>query len=269
MIEKTININLIKNKKIVVATPMFGGQAHVGYIQSIINLTEIASKHDIQISYLFRWNESLITRARNHIVDEFLKGDSDYLFFIDADISFNPLDFLYMIQLAEKDKEKQIICGAYPHKLINWDFIHEANKKELIKNKEEYLFYQSKYVLNISEKDKNESILFNLEEPLKVHQSGTGFMLIAREVFNKFTKNYPEQKYIDQDSKTEKIAFFDCKINPETNFYMSEDWMFCYYASKMSISTWILPWVSLSHFGTYEYKGDFVQFSLGLKEINS
>lgn len=270
MTEKTIDIDLIKNKKISVATPMFGGHAYVGYIKSLIDLTKISNKYNLQIDYLFRWNESLVTRGRNSLVDEFLKTNSDYLFFIDADISFSPLDFLYMVQLAEEDKEKQIICGAYPHKTINWDFIHKANEKQLIKNKEDYHLYQSKYVLNILEGDKkNESVYFNLEEPLRVHQSGTGFMLIAREVFNKFIKNYPEQKYIDEDSKKSMVAFFDCKINPETNFYMSEDWMFCYYASKMSVSTWVLPWISLNHFGTYEYEGNFMQYSLKFKEINS
>ena len=57
----------------------------------------------------------------------FLKSNRDYLFFIDADIAFNPLDFLYMVQLATSEKDKQIICGAYPKKHINWNY--NTNKK--------------------------------------------------------------------------------------------------------------------------------------------
>lgn len=269
MIQRKINIDLIKSKKIMVATPMYGGNANVGYIKSIIDLTKVAGKYELQIDYSFRWNESLITRARNFLVDSFLQSDSDYLFFIDADISFHPADFLYMVQLAEEDKEKQIICGAYPVKQINWDFIHQANQKNLIKSVKDYSMYQSRYVLNISDKHEEGKVInFDPNSPLKVDQSGTGFMLIARNVFDSFIKKYPEQKYIDEDTNKEMMAFFDCKINPETNNYMSEDWMFCYYAKKMSICTWILPWVSLNHFGTHEYVGDFLNYSEKFKEVN-
>ena len=107
MIDNNVDMGLIKNKKIMVGTPMFGGNASVGYISSILQLTKICSTNNIDIDFYFRWNESLITRARNCIVDNFLKTDCDYLFFIDADISFNPYDFLSMVELAEKDKEKK------------------------------------------------------------------------------------------------------------------------------------------------------------------
>lgn len=267
IMERTIDIELIKKKKIMIGTPMYGGNATVGYVESLINLIKICAIYNVEIDYLFLWNESLITRGRNGIADDFLKTDYDYLFFIDADISFNALDFLYMVELAAKDKEKQIICGAYPKKIINWDFIKKAEETGHIKNSKDYLNYQSEYVVNVVSSDKNEIVFFDLEKPLKVHQSGTGFMLIAREVFYKFKENYPEQKYIDEKTKKEMVAFFDCKINPETNFYMSEDWMFCYYASKILIPTWVLPWVSLNHFGSYNFTGNFKEHSRKYEEI--
>lgn len=276
MITKNIDIDLIKDQTITVATPMFGGNAFTGYVQSMIELTKICTLNNIKLNFLFVKNESLITRGRNNLVHIFLKTDSNYLFFVDADISFNPLDFLYMVQLAESDKEKQIICGAYPKKRINWDFIKKAEEKKLIKSKEDYSEYQSEYVLNhinpLKESDnknnKQQIVYFDPNEPLKVFQSGTGFMLIAKDVFYKFKEKYPEQKYIDEDGE-EKIAFFDCKIDPETKDYMSEDWMFCSYANKISIYTWVLPWISLNHFGTYEFIGNFKSYSENYKKIIS
>ena len=270
MIEKNINLDLFKNIKITVATPMSGGVALTGYIRSVIELTKICALNNIDIDFLFIYNESLITRGRNNLAHFFLKSNRDYLFFVDADITFDALDFLYMVQLAELDKEKQIICGAYPKKRINWDFIKKAEKKGLIKNEEDYLNYQSDYVMNVVTKTKSnkKTFSFNPNEPLKVYQSGTGFMLIAKDVFYKFKEKYPEQKYIDEDGE-EKVAFFDCKIDPETKSYMSEDWMFCDYASKISIPTWILPWVSLNHFGTHEYKGNFKNYSEKYKDVLS
>jgi hypothetical protein len=272
MTQKNINIDLIKNKKITIATPMSGGVAFAGYIKSIIELSKICMSNDIKIEYTFMYNESLITRGRNNLVHMFLKSDHDYLFFIDADISFDAFDFLYMVQLAELDKEKQIICGLYPKKHINWNFIKKAEEKKLIKNKEDYSKYQSDFVVNyLLPNDKKEGDLFsfNPDEPLEVYQAGTGFMLIARDVFYKFKKNYPEQIYIDEDDLEEKVAFFDCKINSKTKAYMSEDWMFCDYTRKILIPTWVLPWISLNHFGIYEYLGNFKEYSINHKGVKS
>ena len=270
MIKKNLDVSLFKNKTITVATPMSGGVAFTGYIRSVIELTKICAENNIDLDFTFIFNESLITRGRNHLTHLFLKSNRDYLFFIDADISFDPLDLLYMVQLATLEKDKQIICAVYPKKHINWDFIKKAEDFGLVKNKEDYKKYQSEFVLNYvtSENDlSSKNIIFNTEEPLKVYQSGTGFMLISKDVFYKFKEKYPEQTYLDLGDGEEKVAFFDCKINPENKVYMSEDYMFCDYADKISIPTWILPWVSLNHSGTFEFSGNFKEYSEELFKI--
>ena len=48
-----------------------------------------------KVFYLF--NESLITRARNYLVDEFLRSPYTHLMFIDSDIHFNPNDVLTLV----------------------------------------------------------------------------------------------------------------------------------------------------------------------------
>ena len=276
MIERNIDLGLLKNTKVAIVTPMYGGSAFAGYVHSLMELTAICTKNNISLDFLCVWNESLITRGRNNLVHNFLKTDNEYLFFVDADIVFNPFDFLYMLQLAKLDKEKQIICGAYPIKTINWDFIRKAEERGFVKNKEDYSQYQSSYVVNLTEVSSTKTVPFNPDEPLKVYQSGTGFMLIAKNVFLKFKEKYPEQKYVDKglndfgdwEDGEEKVAFFDCKINKKTKQYMSEDWMFCDYTNKIGISTWVLPWVSLNHFGTYEYKGNFKNYSEQYKKLH-
>ena len=52
-------------------------------------------------------NESLITRGRNALVNQFMKTDADYLFFIDSDIQFYGDQVLPML-----DADKDIICGC-------------------------------------------------------------------------------------------------------------------------------------------------------------
>ena len=63
----------------------------------------------------FLFNESLITRARNLLTHNFLNSQASHLFFIDSDIKFSANDVLSMIS-ADKD----VICGVYPKKEINW-----------------------------------------------------------------------------------------------------------------------------------------------------
>ena len=47
------------------------------------------------------------------------------MFFIDADIEFNPEDILRMVAY-----DKPIIVGAYPKKAVNWKSIIEAARAD-------------------------------------------------------------------------------------------------------------------------------------------
>jgi hypothetical protein len=58
-------------------------------------------------------NESLITRARNNMVADFLETDATHLFFIDADMTFTTLDILNILN-ADQD----VVGGACPTKTI-------------------------------------------------------------------------------------------------------------------------------------------------------
>ena len=69
--------------KIFIATPCYGGQVHALFMVSMLNLQRVFAdcKHEAMVSVLV--NESLITRGRNSLANQFMKSDADYLFFID------------------------------------------------------------------------------------------------------------------------------------------------------------------------------------------
>lgn len=109
-----ININpeeLRNTVKLFVATPMYGGFSHGLYLKSCLDLQTLCSKHGIECRFSFLFNESLITRARNYLVDEFLRSDCTHLMFIDADINYNPIDILALLTI-----DKDIIGAPYPKK---------------------------------------------------------------------------------------------------------------------------------------------------------
>ena len=81
--------DLKKHKLFVYA--MYGGFNHGLYMKSCLDLQNLLTQYQIEVKFSFIFNESLISRSRNYLTDEFLhRSDSTHLLFIDADIAFNP-----------------------------------------------------------------------------------------------------------------------------------------------------------------------------------
>jgi len=122
--EIKVKIEDLKKHKLFVATPMYGGMAHGMYVKASLDLQAIMSKYGVETRFSFLFNESLITRARNYLVDEFLRSDCTHLLFIDSDVHYNPQDVVALLAL-----DKDVIGGPYPKKAINWNNIALAARK--------------------------------------------------------------------------------------------------------------------------------------------
>ena len=70
-----VNLEEVRKKKLFIATPMYGGMNHGLYMKSCLDLQTVMMKYNIEVKFSFLFNESLITRARNYLVDEFLRTD--------------------------------------------------------------------------------------------------------------------------------------------------------------------------------------------------
>ena len=75
----------------------------------------VAAAKKIELQFGTIGNESLITRARNTIVQLFMDGDYTHLLFIDADLAFNPTAVIRMLEY-----DKDVVTGIYPRKTIDW-----------------------------------------------------------------------------------------------------------------------------------------------------
>ncbi len=109
---------------------------------------------------------------------------------------------------------------------------------------------------------------FDVTEPTEVSELGTGFLCIRRNVFEEYSKKYPELKYKPDHPRTknwngskEITAFFDTIIDPESRRYLSEDYMFCQYARKIGFKVYLAPWIKLNHVGTYVFESDIRSLS--------
>lgn len=263
--EIKVPVTDLQKKKLFVATPMYGGQCAGMYARSIADLSAICAKYQIPLQLYYLFNESLITRARNYCVDEFLRSDATHLMFIDSDIGFNPQDVLALLALQTDESDYDVIGGPYPKKCISWEKIKIAVDKGFADedpgNLEKFV---GDYVFNPKSQQKE----IPIGEPVEVLEIGTGFMMIRRQTFDKYKVAYPELSYKPDHVRTEAFdgsreihAYFDCIIDPVSKRYLSEDYMFCYNTQKADMKVWLCPWMVMSHVGSYIFGGSLADLA--------
>jgi hypothetical protein len=259
--EIQVKLEDLKKNKLFVATPMYGGMAHGLYIKSSLDLQSTMGKYGIETKFSFLFNESLITRARNYLVDEFLRTDFTHLLFIDSDIHYNPQDVIALMAL-----DKDVIGGPYPKKSINWGNVAHAARNHPTMEPKELETLVGEYVFNVVKGTQQ----FQVTEPLEVMEIGTGFMMVKREVFEKMAKQYPTIQYkpdhvgqANFDGSRYIHAYFDTVIDSKESItgggsdrYLSEDYMFCQMWRKMGGDIFLCPWMKTQHIGTYAFTGN-------------
>jgi hypothetical protein len=264
--EIKVKVDELRQKKLFVATPMYGGMAHGMYIKSCLDLQGLLMKYGVEVKFSFLFNESLITRARNYLADEFLRSECTHLLFIDSDIHFNTQDVIALLAL-----DKDVIGGPYPKKAINWSNIAEAARKHPDLEASELESLVGDYVFNVVRGTKQ----FSVTEPLEVLEIGTGFMLIRREVFEIMEKSYPQLRYkpdhvgqANFDGSRYIHAYFDTIIDTAdsatgggTDRYLSEDYMFCQLWRKTGGQIYLCPWMKTQHIGTYPFTGNMAKIA--------
>jgi len=256
--EIKISTKDLEGKSLMVATPMYGGMCAGMFCKSTNDLSTAFTKYGIPLQYYYLFNESLITRARNYCVDEFLRSDNTHLLFIDSDIGFNFKDVITLLHLCGRDGY-DIITGPYPKKTIAWEKIKSAVDQGFAdENPFQLDEFVGDYVFNPAEGISS----FRIDEPVEIKEGGTGFMMISRESLEKYQEAYPELRYRPDHIRTDNFdgtreitAFFDTIIDPDSKRYLSEDYMFSKYARDIGLKIWMCPWMKLKHVGTYIFGG--------------
>lgn len=219
------------------------------YMFSLIKLLFTLHNNNIQCSIYPITFDSLISRARNAAIAQFMTDyDNTHILFIDADIEFNPDDVIKML-----NTNKSVISSGYPQKWLDINKIQSIFKRDYIPT-------------NPLELCTNHSIHLIKEQPIselmKANYCTTGFLLIQRNVIEQMIDKYPERKYInDIDGYTSSnpdyfYNLFTIEINPNTNRYESEDYGFCRLWRNINGEIYIHTNVSLIHHGWFGYEGN-------------
>ena len=263
-----VQVQELRKKKIFIATPMYGGNCVGMFSKACIDLATMCANYGVETRFFFIFNESLITRARNYLVDEFLRAEGfTHLMFIDSDIHFDPRDVLSLAVLCDDDKP--IIGGPYGKKCIAWEKIRRAvdigiadeDPDELAKFTGDFVFNP---VLGTKE--------MKVNEPVEVLEIGTGFMMVKRDVFDDWREAFPQFHYKPDHNRSQFFkgdryihAYFDTVIDNDaympggesggSDRYLSEDYMFCQLSRKIGKKIFLCPWMKLGHVGSYVFDG--------------
>ena len=263
-----VQVQELRKKKIFIATPMYGGNCVGMFSKACIDLATMCANYGVETRFFFIFNESLITRARNYLVDEFLRAEGfTHLMFIDSAIHFDPRDVLSLAVLCDDDKP--IIGGPYGKKCIAWEKIRRAvdigiadeDPDELAKFTGDFVFNP---VLGTKE--------MKVNEPVEVLEIGTGFMMVKRDVFDDWREAFPQFHYKPDHNRSQFFkgdryihAYFDTVIDNDaympggesggSDRYLSEDYMFCQLSRKIGKKIFLCPWMKLGHVGSYVFDG--------------
>lgn len=241
--------------KIFIATPMYGGIAKNAYTIGLQNLIVRLSQAGHSITTTTVGNESLITRARNTLAHKFMSSDSDALLFIDADHGWDSDDIVKMI-----DSGKDFIGAIYPMKGINWENVRLAAQM----GKDNLEAYSGYFAINLTGQNQE----FNINEPFKVKDIGTGMLFLTRKVFEDLKPIC--KTYKNNNVGTTGVPFGEDVVEYFTTFIdengilLSEDYALCRMWQSLGNDVWSAPWVRITHSGDYNFSGQFA----GMLEIN-
>lgn len=231
------------NTKLMVGTPAYGMAVTVPYFASVVKLVWKCHQVNLPVDIRTIGSESLITRARNFLVQSFLKSDATHLLFIDADIGFNPDDVIKMIN-ADKD----VVSGIYPKKTIDWGAVGLA----VLERREPQSGAGEMCVNFLSDR-----VGVDASGCIEVMDAPTGFMLIQRHVLIRLIEAHPETRYFSDshDSHGEALhAIFDCFI--DKGRYLSEDYAFCRRWQALGGKVYAHVPTVLTHTGSYTFQGN-------------
>ena len=240
-----------------IVTPSHDGKFFYNYTLSLLNLQNVSMQLGMPIQFLLQQGESLVTRARNNCVAQFLENpDWTHLFWIDSDIGFTPDAALRLLR-ADYD----IAAGVYPLKYEAWP---EQGLPQGMTKQAFQALYQRYTVNGRVAADATEFTIHIQEDGfIEMSEAPTGFMVIKRTVFEQMMQHYPELQYqsdsIGYANKGLHYRFFDVMVDPETNRYLSEDYGFCRLWEGMGQKIYVDALSSLTHQGTKVYEGNYAE----------
>lgn len=213
-------------KNILIATPCLYGKVDAYYVHSLCESIKLGFENNLHLRAVFLANESILTIARNELINLAYQENYDAMVFIDDDELWNPETLIKIIQ-----SNKDVVGLPVVNKGDSIIQYNVSMTKEIIKD----------------EKDGY----------IKVKSVGTGFLKLSKKVINDLCESNTEILF--RGKKLKNVFEF----NYINDAFIGEDIMLCKKLNELGYSIWLNPEHTVSHMGVKMYKGDFKKsFSL-------
>ncbi len=217
-------------KGIFIGLPAYDFKVSLKLAVSLARFAQAAPQHGIDINIGSICGCSVVSRARNLLVKDFLDSGADYLMFIDSDINFEPDDIFRLMAWAQ-DTKKGIVAGVPRVRDVQKTYIADLDY------------------------DESGDLTMNGMGLVRATRVATAFMLIQRKVVTDMMAANPDWSYFDKRCGKEVPALFDFKLTDEG--YIGEDFLFCDRTRALGYEVWVDPTIALGHMGVQEYTGNF------------
>lgn len=218
----------LRGRRLMVAIPAYDGKLNLKTAFALARLSAMVGHYGIHLELSQVSGCSLITKARNSLVTDFMLSDCTDLLFIDADVIVQPEQIIRLLALST---DKDITAAMYPRRGIDCKFFVDLYA------------------------DENNQIEMDNNGMLRVRRVGTGFMLIRRHVLETMIAKHPEWKFWNNARDIHEHAVFDFQL--KDGEYFGEDYLFCDRAAEDGFTVFIDPTISLPHIGTHEFQRNF------------
>ena len=94
--------------RVFVATSAYNSQVSTSYLGSVLSLPQAV----VAVEWL-SVDDSLVSRARNTLVAKFLESRAEPLLFVDADIGFDPLQIVAMLNFGGVRRRRRAREGLF------------------------------------------------------------------------------------------------------------------------------------------------------------
>jgi len=232
-----------------IGVPCYGSQLYCQFAQCLVRLTSLLTELKIKHTIEFLGSDSLISRARNTIVAKFYSDiNYSHLLFLDSDLMFAPEAVVEMLQA-----DVELIGCPYPKKIYNWTKVSNVLASTSINEDHKPLLTDINYNFLPTEQKVESSII-------KCKDIPTGFMLMRRSLLSTMMLAYPERKYqnniagIDGRASDYFFDFFGTGV--VNNYYLSEDYYFCYLVRKLGIDCHLETKYTFGHIGKEIFYGN-------------
>jgi len=193
-------------------------------LQSMMGLVNYAALNGIEIQDIGVTKGQMIDDARNGLAETFLATNTEWLFWMDSDMTFPKETLVELFKVAE-EKNAKVVSGVYYQRKGNnfpvlWSRGTES-ESGLVSGMDNNRAATNKYV---------GSFMFphpDKQEPFMAHAAGFGCVLVHRSVFEVLDRPW-------------------FKFLPGT---CSEDFYFFINAKEAGFQLWVTPKLDLGHIG--------------------